>query len=203
MANKPVVGIIGQGRLGNTLTRMAIKAGYEVMVANSQEDAATLELQLSIMAPEAKVGTAEEVAKASDVVILAVPLHAYLTLQPDWFVGKTVVDAMNYWPPAEGRIEEFDGDKGSSEVIAAYLKGARVVKALNHIAYGELETDAGTRRAMVVAGDDKEAKEIIMRFIRDIGYDPVDLGGLVEGRRSQPDTTLFDTRYTASALPMT
>ncbi len=108
---------------------------------------------------------------------------------------------MNYWPPAEGRIAEFDGGAGSSEVIAAYLPGAQVVKALNHIAYGELEADAGTGRAMVLAGDDNVAKKVVEQFITDIGYDPIDLGNIQDGIRQQPGTPLFDARYTRATLP--
>lgn len=180
--------------------RLALRAGYEAAIANSG-DLNNLTLQLSIMAPEATPAIAEDVVRGSDVIILAIPLHQYKTLKPEWFAGKIVIDAMNYWPPAEGHIAEFDGEASSSEVIAAYLPDATVVKALNHIAYGELEADASTGRAMVLAGDDNAAKKVVEQLIVDIGYDPIDLGNIQGGTRQQPDTPLFDTRYTRTTLP--
>lgn len=180
--------------------RLALRAGYRVAIANSG-DLENLTLQLSIMAPEATPAIAEDVVRGSDVIILAIPLHQYKTLKPEWFAGKVVIDAMNYWPPAEGHIAEFDREASSSEVIAAYLPDAQVVKALNHIAYGELEADAGTGRAMVLAGDDNASKKVVEQFIADIGYDPIDLGNIQDGARQQPDTPLFDTRYTRATLP--
>lgn len=198
--SKLSLAIIGVGRLGSALVKLLDRVGYAVTVAGRNAD--ELELMVSIYAPNAAVATPSQAIAACDTVILAIPLHQYRTLNPELLAGKIVIDAMNYWPPVEGEIAEFNGERGSSEVIAEYLAGSRIVKALNHIGYGELETDVNTGRAMLCSGDDAKAKETVAQLIRDIGYVPVDLGALYEGWRHQPDTPLFDARYTANNLPM-
>ena len=202
---KPRLGVIGSGRLGTAIARQSSKAGYEVRIANSRGPE-SLTLILSVLLPDVIAGTVEEVIADSDVIALAIPLNQYKTLQPELFEGKIVIDAMNYWPPTEGAIEEFmNEDMTSSEYIQQYLPGAKVVKTLNHIAYNELEEHnlvAGDpkRRAMALVGNDKEAKIIVAELINAIGFDPVDLGELKNGKKFQPDTPLFNARYVANDL---
>jgi len=204
-ASKPIIGVIGAGRLGTAVARLSLKAGYEVFIANSRGPE-SLGLQLSILLPAAHASSVNEVIQKADVIVLAIPLHQYNTLPPDLFSGKIVIDAMNYWQPTEGEIAEFMDEKStSSDYIQQYLSGARVVKTLNHIAYNELEEDGvpkGTsgRRAMVLAGNDTDAKQVVAEFIDDLGFDPVAVGPLSEGKRFQPDTPLFNTRYTEKDL---
>lgn len=201
-STKPTIGIIGAGRLGTALAKQAIKAGYSVTIANSRGPA-SLGLMLRVLAPEAAAGDTKAVIKNSDIVILAMPLGKYKALDPKLFKDKIVIDAMNYWSPTEGYIEEFSDENGSSsEYIQSYLKDSRVVKTLNHVAYNELSEHSlppgsPNRRAVVMAGDDEKAKETVATFINDLGFDAVDLGNLSEGRKSQPDTSLFNARYTA------
>ena len=202
---KPNIGIIGSGRLGTAIARQSSRAGYIVRIANSRGPE-SLALMLSVLLPGVIARTVEDVIAESDVIVLAIPLNQYKTLAPELFVGKIVIDAMNYWPPTEGAIEEFmNKDVTSSEYIQKYLAGARLVKTLNHIAYNELDEHtlpAGDpkRRAMVLVGDDKDAKKAVAALINDIGFDPVDLGELRSGRKFQPDTPLFNARYVANDL---
>ncbi len=199
--NKPVIGIIGAGRLGTAVARASLKAGYEVLIANSR-GAESLSLQLSILLPGAQALPVFAVIRDADIIVLAIPLNQYTTLPADAFDGKIVIDAMNYWPPTEGDIPEFMNENvTSSEYIQQYLKGAKVVKTLNHIAYNELEEhalakDLPGRRAMALSGDDAESKEIVSNFTDSLGFDMVDLGKLSRGSRFQPGTKLFNARYT-------
>lgn len=196
---KPSIGIIGAGKLGTVLAKQLLKAAYPVRIANSRGPE-TLSLILQVMLPGAIASSVEEAILQSDIIILAIPMHEYTSLSPALFNGKIVIDAMNYWAPTEGVIEEFtDKNRTSSEVIQSYLPGARIVKTLNHIAYNELEEhsqpeDSQNRRAIALAGDDSEAKKIVSTLISDIGFAPVDLGALKDGRKIQPDTKLFNVR---------
>jgi predicted dinucleotide-binding enzyme len=202
---KPTIGIIGAGRLGTTLARQALKAGYHIRIANSRGPE-TLTLILSVLLPEAQAATVHDTIQQSDIIVLAIPLNQYKTLKPELFRNKTVIDAMNYWPPTEGRIEEFsDKNNTSSEYIQHYLPQATVVKTLNHVAYNELEehslpVGSPNRRAIAMASDDKQAKVEVTKFINDVGFDTVDLGDLKEGKKFQPDTNLFNARYTADEI---
>ena len=68
----------------------------------------------------------------AEIVVLAIPLHRFLGIDPALLSGKLVVDAMNYWPASDGVLSAFEHG-GSSEIVARRLAGLTVVKALNHI----------------------------------------------------------------------
>lgn len=198
------IGILGAGRVGTAVGRQALKAGYDVMVATSKP-ADDIALMVQIMTPGAVAVTAAEAAEA-DIVVIAVPLHKYRTLDPALLAGKTVIDAMNYWAPVDGEIDDFEtGVRTSSEIIQTYLAGANIVKTLNHIGYHEFEVDgqkpgSGSRRALAVAGDHQDAKDLVRRFINRLGYDAVDAGPLKAGRTFQPGTEIFNGSHTADQL---
>ena len=204
-SKKPTIGIIGAGRLGTAVATQLLKAKYQVQIANSKSPE-TLKLILSVLLPEAHAGTADDVIRHNDIIILAIPLHKYTALAPDLFARKIIIDAMNYWPTTEGTITAFENPNStSSEYIQTYFPKAIVIKTLNHVAYHELNEHAlppGTpnRRAIVLAGDDGDAKEKVAQMISAIGFDPVDLGNLAQGKKFQPDTKLFNARYTVAEM---
>jgi 8-hydroxy-5-deazaflavin:NADPH oxidoreductase len=116
-----------------------MKSGFAVNIAGSGA-AADIELIVDFTAPGATAMTAADVATQSDLVVLAVPLHRCRTLPASELTGKVVVDAMNYWVPANGTIPEFEAAKhGTSEIVGEFLAGTRTVKSLNHIGYHDLE----------------------------------------------------------------
>lgn len=202
---KPTIGIIGAGRLGTVLTRQALKKEYVVRIANSKGPE-SLQLILSVLMPKAIASTVEETITKSDLVILAIPLHQYKNLDPELFQGKIIIDAMNYWPSTEGYIEEFSGNtSSSSEFLQSYFHKATLIKTLNHVAHNELDEHSlpkgdPERRAIALAGDDTKAKKTVEQFIDDLGFDSIDAGELKEGRKFQPDTKLFNARYTQKEM---
>lgn len=198
------IGILGAGRVGTAVARQALKAGYTVKIATAKP-AEEISLIVEIVTPGAfAVETAE--AAAADLVVVAVPLHKYRTLDPTHLVGRTVIDVMNYWSPTDGEIDDFENDpRTSSEVVQTFLADASVVKTLNHIGYHELEedgTEPGTPdgRALAVAGDNDEAKALVAGFIHRLGYDPIDAGPLAAGRAFQPGTEIFNGSHTTDEL---
>jgi len=175
------IAVLGAGHVGPVIARLALAAGDEVDIAASG-DPARIEMIIDFLAPGAKPRTAADAVADADLVVLAIPWHRFPTLDPALFAGKVVVDAMNHWPPAAAPL-------GTSEEVAARLVGAHVVKALNHIAYQDMEPAGG--RAAGVAGDSPGAVRLVSEFLRDIGFDPVPLGPLAEGRHLEPGSPLF------------
>ncbi|KUL94134.1 NADP oxidoreductase [Bosea sp. WAO] len=180
------IGILGAGRVGTALARRAVAAGYDVQVATAKP-AAEIALLLEIMVPGARADEAEAVIAASDIVILALPLSKYRALRPELFTGKVVVDAMNYWAPTDGVIPVFEGARSSSEVVQDHLTGAQLVRSFNHMGYHEIDEAARPagdphRRALALAGDDAQARDLVAGFIDRIGFDPVDAGPLAASR---------------------
>jgi predicted dinucleotide-binding enzyme len=203
-AEARTIGILGAGRVGTAVARQALKAGYDVRIATAKP-ADEIALLVQIITPGAVAVTAAEAAGA-DIVVVAVPLHKYRSLDSELLAGRTVIDAMNYWAPVDGEIDDFENDeRTSSEIVQDYLSGSDVVKTLNHIGYHDLEEDgrepgSEDRRALALAGDNNETKAFLAGFIDRLGYDPVDAGPLAAGRSFQPGTEIFNGSHTADQL---
>jgi predicted dinucleotide-binding enzyme len=205
VADRPVIGIFGAGKVGTALARLLVEAGYEVALTGSPRQTA-LDLLVSVVAPGARVATPAELVERSDVVIVAVPFGKAATVPWEAFDGKVVVDATNYWPPVDGHIAAIDADERStSEIHAALNPRARVVKSLNHLGYHDMEDDAmpagsPLRRALAVVGDDEGARQVVARLIDDLGFDSVDGGALANGRALEPGHPAFGRDHSASEL---
>jgi predicted dinucleotide-binding enzyme len=186
--------VLGAGHVGPVIARLAIKAGYPVAIATSG-DPEDIALITELVIPGAQPRWASDAIADADIVVLAIPLHRFLDVDPGLLNGKLVVDAMNYWPASDGVLTAFEAG-GSSEIVARRLAGSIVVKALNHIGYHELEDlarpagDPG-RRAAGVAGSDPAAVAAIADLVDRFGYDPVRFGSLRAGRILQPGGPVF------------
>ena len=199
------VGIVGAGKLGMTLARAAVAAGYEVAVANSGP-AERIALVVDVLAPGAVASTVEDIAETADVIVLAIPAHRFRELPSDLFDSKILVDAMNYWPEIDGEDPELaTADGGSSVVVQAHFPGARVVKSLNQLGYDELDyysraPGAPDRIAVAAVGDDRLAVRIVMCVIDRLGFDPVDGGPLANGKPLEPDGSPYTEKLPADEL---
>jgi predicted dinucleotide-binding enzyme len=194
MAEPSRLAVLGAGHVGPVIARLAIRAGYPVAIATSG-DPEDIALITELIVPGARPRWAADAVADADLVVLAIPLHRFLDVDPVLLNGKLVVDAMNYWPASDGVLEPFTGG-GSSEMVARQLAGATVVKALNHIGYHELEDRARPagvpgRRAAGVAGDDPTAVAAIAGLVDKLGYDPVRFESLRAGRVLQPGGPVF------------
>jgi predicted dinucleotide-binding enzyme len=178
------------------IARVAMEAGYQVSIAASG-DPENIELIAQVLAPGAQARWAADAIREADLVVLAIPLHKFATLDPSVLAGKLVIDTMNYWPSVDGVQEIFeDREYGSSEIVQRWLARSTVVKTLNHIGYHELDDErrpAGSpdRRALGVAGDDPRAVEVVADLIERIGYDAIRLGSLSAGRLFEPGGPVF------------
>jgi predicted dinucleotide-binding enzyme len=197
------IGIIGTGHIGATLARKLLQAGHEVGVANSRGPESLGELMGELGARACPM-TVDEAASFGVLTIVAIPFGAYGEVPSKPLDGRIVVDTMNYYPQRDGVYPDLDsGRVTSSELLQQHLLGARVVKAFNTI-YWEVLRDAGRpkgapgRIAVPLAGDDPEAKRVVMDLIEQIGFDPVDAGDLAAGRRLQPGSPVYTAHLDAA-----
>jgi predicted dinucleotide-binding enzyme len=193
--DRPVIGILGAGRLGVVLARLAARADYPVLIAGSG-DPKRVALPPDVAAG-AEPTTAMDAATRADIVILALPLGKYRAIPASALTGKLVIDAMNYWWEVDGFPDDFTDPLGtSSELVQRHLPASRVVKAFNHMGYRDLQDEARPhgepdRKAIGLAGDDSADLEIVADIIDDLGFDPLVVGGLADGVRLERGTEPF------------
>ncbi len=200
------IGILGIGNIGGTLARKLSAAGHEVRVANSKGAEAVRSFAQEIGATPVDARGAVE---GAELVILSIPFPAVAKLPKDLFDGlpesAPIVDTGNYYPDLrDPHIPELDEGKTESVWVSEQI-GRPIIKAFNNIlAYSltELGRPAGSpgRVAVAVAGDDAEAKRIVMDIVNQVGFDPVDAGSLAESWRQQPGTPGYCCDYDAQTM---
>ena len=195
------IGVIGSGRIGGTLGGLWVKAGHEVMFSSLDiEHDKALAAKLG---GGARAGTSREAAAFGEVLLVAVPYGALPSLGKDLakeIKGKVVIDASNTIVRRDGEIAEWARQKGAGVASMELLPGARIVRAFNAIGYARMAVahqNAG-QIGMPMASDDAKAVAVASRLVREIGYEPVLVGGLAAmGKHLIPGTPLAGERSSA------
>jgi predicted dinucleotide-binding enzyme len=172
--------IIGFGNIGRALARAFARSGIEVSVATTR-DPESFAADAAAIGPEIIATTLSEAVEA-DVVFLAVGFesHGDVAKKLATWDGKTIIDMTN----AYGVSPEELGGQPSSKVIEQAFTGARLVKGFNHLVAGVLDQDPavnGGRRVVFLASDDDDAAAEIGILAENLGFSPIQLGGLSEG----------------------
>jgi predicted dinucleotide-binding enzyme len=194
---KSKIGIVGSGRVGGTLGGVWVKSGHEVMFSSRHiEHDQALAARLGA---NARAGTPRAAAAFGEVLMISVPYGSLPAVGKDLATlleGKIVIDTCNPFVSRDGDIATWAREKGAGLASAELLPGARIVRAFNAIGaarMGAAHEEPG-RIGMPIAGDDAQAIEAASRLIRDIGYEPVLIGGLAMGKYLMPGTPLAGER---------
>jgi 8-hydroxy-5-deazaflavin:NADPH oxidoreductase len=200
------IGIIGAGNIGGAVTRRLTALGHDVSVANSRGPETLRDLAAET---GANAVTVAEAARDKDVVVVTIPEKNVPDLPSDLFAGAgddvVVVDTGNYYPQQrDGRIDAIEDGVAESRWVEQQL-GRPVVKAFNNIYAQHLlekgrPTGTPGRIALPVAGDDQAAKSVVLGLVDELGFEPVDAGGLDESWRQQPGTPVYATDLDADGV---
>jgi len=192
-AKKLKIGIIGSGHVGSALGEVWAKAGHPVLFSSRNLDN-DKKLAADIGA-NSRAGTPQEAAAFGEVILLAVPYKAFPELiksvGPE-LKGKVVINASNPFPERDGQVAEQARTQGAGLFDAQALPGALVVRAFNAIGSARMasaHTDPG-KIGLPIAGDDKKAVEVTSKLTREVGFEPVVVGGLAMGKYLMPGTPL-------------
>jgi NADPH-dependent F420 reductase len=176
------VAIIGAGNVGKALARSAVRAGHDVTLSAANPDHAA-EAAKAAGAHAARTNT--EAVNGAELVIVAVPYDRLgdvfrgLGSSVD---GKIVIDATNH-VNMQNPAEVLGAASNAEEIQKRHPK-VHVVKALNYAFATRMAEPAvgGTHLDGFVAGDDQAAKDLVLEFVRSIGFRPIDAGPLIMAR---------------------
>jgi predicted dinucleotide-binding enzyme len=192
------LGIIGSGNIGTVLAKLAVAAGYDVVLANSRGPESLREKAAEL---GVKAGTAVEAAEAGDIVVVTIPLGRYTEVPVEPLVGKVVIDTLNYYPSRDGRIEELDTEKtNTAELLQRHLPESHTVKAFNNITALHLlglarPSGAADRSALPISGNDAAARKTAVELLDKLGWDAVEVGPLSESWRQETETGVYVDPY--------
>ena len=176
------IAIIGAGSVGKALGSAWGSCGHEVTFGVRPEKVAS-----GARPAEESVETS---VRRSEIVVLAVPWPAIPAVLADraLFAKKVVIDCTNPIAPDFSGLSTFSGgaESGGSagEVIARLIPEAKVVKAFNTCGANVMADPSfpGGPTSMFVAGEDAEAKDSVMSLAKQIGFDPIDAGSIIQSR---------------------
>jgi 8-hydroxy-5-deazaflavin:NADPH oxidoreductase len=199
------IGIIGSGHVGSNLARAALAHGYSVVLSNSQGPDSLTQL-VADLGDGATAATVEQAATAADFAIVAIPVTAIDQVPAEPLAGKVVLATINYFPQRDGPIAAVeDGRVTVPGLLQRHLPASKVVRAFSMIDAADMSGDGHPpgdprRRALALAGDDKEARDLVARLYDEFGFDALDLGGLDESWRVDPGQKAFVTRQSLAEL---
>lgn len=200
------IGIIGAGNIGGTVAARLAALGHEVEIANSRGPETLSELAeqtgaTAVAAKDAPVG--------KDVLVITIPEARVPDLASELFDGAAddlvIVDTGNYYPrQRDGAIDAIEQGAPESIWVSEQI-GRPVVKAFNTIYFVSLREGgkpAGSegRIALPVAGDDERAKRVVFDLVDELGFDPIDAGGLDESWRQQPGAPVYTADLDAEGV---
>jgi predicted dinucleotide-binding enzyme len=172
------IAILGAGNVGGGLGKAFAAAGHDVVFGVRDPDSTKTQLALAEI-PDAVAASPSDAVDGADAVVFAlrpVAINATVAELPS-LAGRIVIDAMN----------RFDADAAAhstTQDLAELLPGAKLAKAFNTTGFENYATAASRTvpAAMLVAGDDPDAKRVAMALASEIGFRPEDAGGLASAK---------------------
>ncbi|MBC7519035.1 MAG: NAD(P)-binding domain-containing protein [Microbacteriaceae bacterium] len=190
------IAIIGAGNIGSQLARAAIAVGYDVVISNSRGPETLTDL-IADLGSKARAASAAEAAALGDFAVVTIPLKNIAQVPVEPLAGKLVIDTNNYYPERDGHISELDNELATvTELLQSHLPTSTVIKGFNHVGAADITRDgrpANTpnRRALGLAGDNPDAKNLVAEFYDELGFDTVDVGPLSESWRIERDQPAY------------
>ncbi len=194
------IAIIGAGNVGGSLGKAWAKAGHYIIFGVRNPGQGKTQPPLAEIGVGATAVTLPDAARSADIIVLATPWPAVpeaISAMGD-LRGKVIIDCTNPLSlNGDGSLSLSLGSTTSgAEEVEKLAAGAQVVKAFNtygweNFANSEYPNAAGLKPVMFYCGDHDEAKKTVHKLAADLGFDPVDTGGLGMARSLEPLALLW------------
>jgi NADPH-dependent F420 reductase len=176
--------ILGTGNVGSALGKQWSSKGHNILFGSREPGSAKVQALLKTAGGNCRALSFSEAAASTAIILLAVPFHVAQTTISETgnLAGKILIDATN--PLGEGMKLITWPDSSGAEQVAQWAPGSKVVKAFNMTGSGNM-SDAnygGVKPAMLLCGDDPQARKSVAQLAEEIGFDVVDCGPLSSAR---------------------
>jgi 8-hydroxy-5-deazaflavin:NADPH oxidoreductase len=194
MSAKPVIAILGgTGDLGSGLAKRWLAAGYSIVIGSRSADKARA------FAKDLGEGARGEdnigAARAGDIVVLAVPFashEATLLEVKDSVQGKIVVDAVVPLVPPKVSVVQLPAGGSAAQIAQALLgDGVKVVSAFHHVGAAKLHAGGRADCDVLVFGNDKESRDIVIGLANEVASSGIDGGVLANSVAAEALTSVL------------
>ena len=189
------IAFLGYGNVGAALADKLALAGHDVALCTSKEASASLSKALA-RNPSLRAVETKEALRAADVVFLATPFQSNKALLEELgeeLNNKILVDCTN--PVGPGLSHGLNSAQSGSALIASLVPLAKVVKAFTIYGFENLENNQfpghDAKAAMFFCGSDAAAKSVVSGLISELGWEPLDVGGLEQALHLEHMTLLW------------
>jgi len=194
MAQKPTLAVIGgTGPLGSGLARRFARAGYPIIIGSrSLERASATALALASDQARGEANTAA--VTAGDIAIITVPWASHAEILKELaphLAGKLVIDTtVPLVPPHVARVQ-MPPERSAALSAQQRLPLARVVAAFHNVAAHKLQKDDPIDCDVLVFGDARADREVVVELIKAIGLKAVHAGPLANSVAGEALTSVL------------
>ena len=189
------IAFLGYGNVGGPLADHLQRLGHEVTLAAADPASDGVKKALARNRDQ-KVAAPREAVGGAEVVFLATPFQAneeVLKAVGTELAGKILVDCTN--PVGPGLRHGLESRESGSQAVQRLVPAARVVKAFSIYGFENFEDsrypEYAVKPAMMFCGDNSAAKKVVGELIAQLGWEPLDVGGLEQALHLEHMTLLW------------
>lgn len=185
------IGILGSGLMGGKMGTIFARAGHEVLFSYARTEGKLKKLARAAKG-NTQAGTPEEAAKNADALLIAVHWSRVDdVLKQAGDLSNKVIVTCSLPMDADNTQLIIANNSSGAEELAKKVPKSRIVCAFNtvpsEVLFGVFESRRKkSRPALVYCGDDQHAKDVAVKLINDVGFEPVDCGPLRIARYTEP-----------------
>lgn len=189
------IAFVGYGQVGAPLAAHLQRLGHDVALAANDANSDSVKRALG-MNNALRVASPKEAVADAEVVFLATPFQhntAALAAVAEELKGKVLVDCTN--PVGAGLSHGLNSTQSGSAMVQNLVPETKVVKAFTVYGFENFENNSfpgyNVKPAMFYCGNDAAAKKTVGELIAQLGWEPLDTGGLEQALHLEHMTLLW------------